>query len=94
MSDDQEEVQEQGNDRGSFRRYFYRGYEVDQLLDKSQPELLQLFHARARRRFTRGLKPAHIHLIKRLRKSKKIAAENQTKPAAVKVWCVSCFHCV
>lgn len=53
-------------------------------MDLSQAELLKLFHARARRRFTRGLKPAHIHLIKRLRRAKKAAAESGGKPEPVK----------
>jgi len=69
--------------RAPFRRYFYRGIEVHNLLDLSQAELLKLFHARARRRFLRGLKPGHIALIKRLRKAKKIATE-EGKPACVK----------
>ena len=87
MADENNDIdfEEVGEKRGAFRRYFYRGYEVDALLDLSQAELLKLFHARARRRFNRGLKPSHIHFIKRLRKAKKAAAENGGKPEPVKV---------
>ncbi len=45
--------------------------------------LAQLVHARARRRFHRGLKRRPMGLIKKLRKSKKEAAPNE-KPAMVK----------
>jgi hypothetical protein len=65
---DQPEVEEE---RGPFRRYFYRGIEVSALLDLSQDQLLPLFHARARRRFALGLSAAHVGLVKRLRKAKK-----------------------
>jgi ribosomal protein uS19 len=44
---------------------------------------LQLVHARARRRFQRGLKRKPLGLIKKLRKAKKEAAPNE-KPATVK----------
>jgi hypothetical protein len=44
---------------------------------------LQLVHARARRRFQRGLKRRPLGLIKKLRQAKKDAAANE-KPAMVK----------
>lgn len=43
----------------------------------------QLVHARARRRFQRGLKSKPMRLIKKLRKAKKEAAANE-KPSMVK----------
>lgn len=43
----------------------------------------QLVHARARRRFQRGLKSKPMRLIKKLRKAKKEAAPN-AKPEIVK----------
>jgi len=54
---------------------------VHKLLDLSHAELLKLFHARARRRFTRGHVP--MHLIRRLRKAKKEAKKDE-KPVAIK----------
>ena len=44
---------------------------------------MQLVHARARRRFSRGLKRRPMGLIKKLRKAKKEAPPNE-KPAVVK----------
>jgi len=45
--------------------------------------LFQLVHARARRKFNRGLKRRPMGLIKKLRKAKKEALPNE-KPAVVK----------
>jgi ribosomal protein uS19 len=45
--------------------------------------LLKIVHARARRRFQRGLKRRPMGLIKKLRKAKKEAPPNE-KPAVVK----------
>ena len=53
------------------------------LLDLSSEELRDLVHARARRRFNRGLKRKPMGLIKKLRKAKKEAPPNE-KPAVVK----------
>ena len=51
---------------------------------ESYPNLfLQLVHARARRKFNRGLKRRPMGLIKKLRKAKKEAPPNE-KPAVVK----------
>ena len=47
------------------------------------PLRVQIVHARARRRFQRGLKRKPMGLIKKLRKAKKEAAPNE-KPAVVK----------
>ncbi len=89
QADDQpEEVVE----RGPFRRYVYRGVEVSELASKTQAELLPMFHARARRRFSHGLSPAHVSLVKKLRKARKnLGADG--KPPIVMVrfaWPASC----
>jgi len=52
-------------------------------LDLSNEQLMELFPARARRRFNRGLKRKSIALIKKLRKAKREAVVNE-KPEAVK----------
>lgn len=86
----------------TFRKYQYRGIELDKLLDLSNQQFIevrlpppkhsaismliplpQLVHARARRRFQRGLKRKHLGLLKKLRQAKKDAAPNE-KPATVK----------
>mmetsp|Transcript_22383 Transcript_22383/g.56474 ORF Transcript_22383/g.56474 Transcript_22383/m.56474 type:complete len:146 (+) Transcript_22383:96-533(+) len=66
----------------SFRKFSYRGVDLDQLLDLSTDELVELFHARARRRFQRGLKRKPSALIKKLRKAKKEAGPGE-KPKPV-----------
>jgi hypothetical protein len=40
----------------AFRKFTYRGIDLDQLLDLSSEDLRDVVHARARRRFNRGLK--------------------------------------
>ncbi|KJA23613.1 hypothetical protein HYPSUDRAFT_66284 [Hypholoma sublateritium FD-334 SS-4] len=64
----------------TFRTFSYRGVELEKLLDLGNEELV---HARARRRFQRGLKRKPLGLIKKLRKAKKEAPPNE-KPAVVK----------
>ncbi|KIJ55693.1 hypothetical protein M422DRAFT_24237 [Sphaerobolus stellatus SS14] len=67
----------------TFRTFSYRGVELEKLLDLSNEEFVELVHARARRRFQRGLKRKPMGLIKKLRKAKKEAPPNE-KPAVVK----------
>lgn len=67
----------------TFRKFTFRGVDLDQLLDMSTDELVELFHARARRKFHRGLKRKPLALIKKLRAAKK-AAETGEKPEPVR----------
>nr|AIU94794.1 hypothetical protein [Phragmatopoma lapidosa] len=69
--------------RRTFRKFTFRGVDLDQLLDMSTEQLMELFHCRARRRFSRGLKRKPMALIKRLRKAKKEAPPLE-KPECVK----------
>ncbi|KAJ3081873.1 ribosomal protein S15 [Quaeritorhiza haematococci] len=66
-----------------FRKFTFRGVDLDQLLDLSSEQLMDLVHCRARRRFQRGLKRKPMGLIKKLRKAKKEALPNE-KPEVVK----------
>merc|ERR1712242_176812 len=60
-----------------FRKYYYRGIEVE--------KLLKLVTSRARRRFRRGLKQTPRGIIQRLRKAKKAVAGNvMKKPMIIK----------
>uniref|UniRef100_A0A453BK50 40S ribosomal protein S15 n=1 Tax=Aegilops tauschii subsp. strangulata TaxID=200361 RepID=A0A453BK50_AEGTS len=52
----------------TFRKFSYRGVDLDALLDMSTDDLVQMFPARARRRFKRGLKRKPMALVKKLRK--------------------------
>jgi small subunit ribosomal protein S15e len=79
MEDDQAQQQK----RRTFRTFSYRGIDLEKLLDMSSEELMDVVHARARRRFQRGLTRKPMGLIKKLRKAKKEAPENE-KPAVVK----------
>ncbi|QSZ33959.1 hypothetical protein DSL72_005539 [Monilinia vaccinii-corymbosi] len=73
----------------AFRKFSYRGIDLDQfvylykLLDLSSDQLRDVVHARARRRFNRGLKRKPMGLIKKLRKAKQEAQPNE-KPDLVK----------
>lgn len=67
----------------SFRKFTFRGVDLEQLLDMGSDELIGLFHARARRRFQRGLKRKPLALIKKLRKAKKDTPEGE-KPEPVR----------
>jgi small subunit ribosomal protein S15e len=67
----------------TFRKYTYRGVDLDRLLDMSNDSLMLLFPCRVRRRFARGLKRKHMALLKRLRKAKKEAPALE-KPECIK----------
>jgi small subunit ribosomal protein S15e len=67
----------------TFRKYSYRGIDLDKLLDLSNQDLMDLFRARQRRKFSRGIKRKPITLLKKLRKSKRETAYGE-KPEAVK----------
>merc|ERR1712198_76806 len=67
----------------TFKKFSFRGVDLDQLLDLTSEQLMELVHARARRRFTRGLKMKPLALMKKLRKAKKEAPPLE-KPAVVK----------
>merc|ERR1711944_196373 len=69
--------------RRTFRKFTYRGVDLDQLLDMNNEQLMELFPCRIRRKFSRGLKRKPMALIKKLRKKKKEAPVNE-KPDVVK----------
>ncbi|KAJ2897866.1 40S ribosomal protein S15 [Zalerion maritima] len=69
--------------RRAFRKFSYRGIELESLLDLSSDQLRDVVHARARRRINRGLKRKPMGLIKKLRKAKQEAKPNE-KPDVVK----------
>ena len=49
----------------TFRKYYYRGVDLDQLLDMSYEQLMTLMGSRARRKFSRGLKRKPLAFMKR-----------------------------
>merc|ERR1712023_72295 len=66
-----------------FKKYTYRGVDLDQLLDMPAEQLTEIMHSRARRRFKRGLKRKPMALVKKLRKAKKESVPGE-KPEVVK----------
>ncbi|KAK7358241.1 hypothetical protein VNO77_00167 [Canavalia gladiata] len=67
----------------TFKKFSFRGVDLDALLDMSTDELVKLFSARARRRFQRGLTRKPMALIKKLRKAKREAPPGE-KPEPVR----------
>uniref|UniRef100_A0A2I3GBY6 40S ribosomal protein S15 n=1 Tax=Nomascus leucogenys TaxID=61853 RepID=A0A2I3GBY6_NOMLE len=67
----------------TFRKFTYRGVDLEQQLDMSYEQLTQLYSARRRWRPNRGLRRKQHSLLKRLRKAKKEAPPME-KPEVVK----------
>jgi len=65
------------------KKFQYRGVELEKLLDLSNESLMELFVARHRRKFSRGISRAPTTLLKKLRAAKKGVPYGE-KPAAVK----------
>ena len=55
----------------TFKKYSYRGIDLDKLLDMNTEDLKDMFRARQRRKFGRGIKRRPIALLKKLRKNKR-----------------------
>eukprot|EP00697_Spironema_sp_BW2_P010724 gnl/Spiro4/26082_TR13007_c0_g1_i1.p2 gnl/Spiro4/26082_TR13007_c0_g1~~gnl/Spiro4/26082_TR13007_c0_g1_i1.p2 ORF type:complete len:162 (-),score=41.04 gnl/Spiro4/26082_TR13007_c0_g1_i1:65-514(-) len=73
-----------GPKRRTFRKFTYRGVDLDQLMDMNvQNQLKDLFNARLRRRIFRGLRRKCADFIKRLRKAKKECTEPGAKPECI-----------
>ncbi|KAL0322443.1 UNVERIFIED_CONTAM: 40S ribosomal protein S15 [Sesamum angustifolium] len=66
----------------TFKKFSYRGVDLDALLDMSTDELVKLLNARQRRRFQRGLKRKPMALIKKLRKAKREAHQVRSLPSS------------
>ena len=64
----------------AFKKFSYRGVDLEKLLDLRVKDVVQLLPSRIRRRFSRGLSTKHTTLLKKLRKSKKDAE----KPTIIK----------
>ena len=70
MADDEAAALELKKKR-TFRKFSYRGIDLENLLDLTAEQIIDLVHARARRRMTRGIKRKGLALLKKLRKAKK-----------------------
>jgi small subunit ribosomal protein S15e len=69
--------------RRTFKKFTFRGVDLDALLTLKPVDVLPLLTSRARRKINRGLTRKPLALIKKLNKAKKEAPEHE-KPAAVK----------
>merc|ERR1712142_1344341 len=72
--------------RRTFKKFSYRGVELDKLLDLSTKEFINMTNSRHRRSFRRGVKKRHQTLIEKMRKAK-ANATGMDKPAPVKTHC-------
>ena len=66
--------------RRTFKKYTYRGVELDKLLDMSTEEVTNMMNSRKRRSFARGTPKKHTNLLAKLRRAKKNCKELE-KPA-------------
>ncbi|KAI8875271.1 ribosomal protein S15e [Backusella circina FSU 941] len=66
-----------------FRKYTYRGVDLENLLDIPSEEFMTLLGSRTRRRFNRGLKQKPMSFIRKLRAAKMAVVEGG-KPKVVK----------
>ena len=54
-----------------FKKFTYRGLDLEQLVDMSSSEIIKIFTARGRRKFDRGLQQKPITFLRKLRQVKK-----------------------
>ncbi|XP_010532474.1 PREDICTED: 40S ribosomal protein S15-2-like isoform X1 [Tarenaya hassleriana] len=83
MAEVEQEVAAGQAKKRAFKKFSYRGVDLEALLDMPTDQLVNLFTARPRRRFKRGLTRKPLALIKKLRKAKTEAAPGE-KPEAVR----------
>lgn len=69
--------------RRTFKKFTFRGVDLDALLTMKPVEILPLLSSRTRRKFNRGLTRKPMALIKKLNKAKMEAPEHE-KPEVVK----------
>ena len=70
----------------TFKKFTYRGVDLDKLLDLDYAQLVEMFNARQRRRFRRGISFKYNELKKKLLAAKKAVQgmPPNTKPTPVK----------
>ena len=67
----------------AFKKFSYRGVDLEQLLELKTDKLVDLFCARQRRRFRRGLGRKPLALVKKLRKAKR-EVQGMDKPETIR----------
>jgi small subunit ribosomal protein S15e len=66
-----------------FKKFTYRGVDLEKLLDMKPAEVIEMLPARLRRRFQRGLTRKHTTLLKKMRKAKR-DVKPMEKPTVIK----------
>ena len=66
QADDEEAAALELKKKRTFRKFSYRGIDLDNLLDLTPEQLIDLVHARARRRLSRGIKRKGMALLKKV----------------------------
>merc|ERR1711953_664854 len=79
MADADAAAQMELKKKRTFRKFMFRGVDLDQLLDLSSEQLMEIVHARARRRFTRGLKMKPLALMKIEEGKERSSRERETR---------------
>ncbi|KAL0241055.1 hypothetical protein GEMRC1_006290 [Eukaryota sp. GEM-RC1] len=70
--------------RRAFRRYTFRGVDIDKLIDMPTTDFIELLDSRGRRKMLRGIGRKEKTLIEKLVKAKKACTEPGQKPDVVK----------
>jgi len=68
------------NENKKLKKFYYRGIEWENLIKLPSKQLVKIFNARVRRKFSRGLKQKPISFIRKLRKAKKGLSYNEKPP--------------
>jgi small subunit ribosomal protein S15e len=83
MADQTVEEQEAIKKKRVFKKFQYRGVDLDKMLDMKPDQVISMMPARLRRRFQRGLTRKHSTLLKKLRKAKR-DVKPMEKPECIK----------
>ncbi|RLE64818.1 MAG: 30S ribosomal protein S19 [Thermoprotei archaeon] len=62
------------------REFTYRGYTLEELLEMPMDQFIQLLPSRQRRSLLRGLTPAQMKLLAKVRKAKKLIESGKRQP--------------
>ena len=73
-----------------FKKTLYRGFEIDQLLEKNTEEILKIMNARQRRKYSHGISIKYERLVKKIKNSVKETPYGE-KPKAVKTHLRNCI---
>ena len=73
-----------------FKKTLYRGFEIDQLLEKNTEEILKIMNSRQRRRYSHGISNKYERLVKKIQASVKATPYGE-KPKPVKTHLRNCI---